>query len=237
LSRFRFSLQGLSAAGESPLSLALQAFLLAGFLMIPFSARAIAGFGNERESARGPHWRVDLNGLPAGWSARAFSATPSQAAMLRYTDWAGFHVRTPDGLWADVIHLFWGTGHGMPSIAFYHTPALCLPATGWQIIGEPEPIVLDGHGEKVNFVRYLVQQEDERMMALQFVSRGTHIDPFLVAAGAGKGRLERFAELWRGSRDPVNEEILLYLSEPGSGNVDTVFASEVFSKVFKPADL
>ena len=204
--------------------------------MIPFSARVIAGVGNERESARGPHWRIDLNDLPAGWSAREFSATPTQAAMLRYTEWAGFHVRTPDGLWADIIHLFWGTGHGMPSIAFYHTPALCLPATGWQMIGEPEPIVLDGHGKKVSFVRYLVQQEDERMMALQFVSRGTQIDPFLVASPPAKGRLERLAELWSDSRDPVNEEILLYLPEPGSGDSETVFANELFSKLFKPAD-
>ena len=205
--------------------------------MIPFSARVIAGVGNERESARGPHWRIDLNDLPAGWSAREFSATPTQAAMLRYTEWAGFHVRTPDGLWADVIHLFWGTGHGMPSIAFYHTPALCLPATGWQMIGEPEPVELHVHGDRVGFVRYLVQQEDYRMMALQFVSRGARIDPFLVASAPAKGRLERFAELWRGSRDPVNEEILLYLPEPGSGNAETVFAGEVFSKLFKPADL
>lgn len=111
---------------DSSLSLAWQAIVFVAFLMIPFLANVVLGFDSERESATRPRWQVDLDNLPAGWSVRAFSATPSQAGMLRYTDWAGFHVQTADGLWADIIHLFWRTRQGMPSLAFYHTPALCL---------------------------------------------------------------------------------------------------------------
>lgn len=235
-SRFQFRLPARRVAAESSFSLALQAVLLTAFLMIPFSARAIVGSGNDKETAL-PRWRVDLDDLPAGWSIRALSATSLQTAMLRYTDWAGFRVRMPDGLWADIIHLFWRSGRGMPSVAFYHTPALCMPATGWQMIGEPEPIELRVRGGTVGFVRYVMQREDERVMALQFLSRGMRSDPFLVASVAGKGRLARLAELWRGAREAVNEEIPLYLPAPALGESDTAFAAEVFSTLFKAADL
>jgi hypothetical protein len=85
----------------------------------------------------------------------------------------------------------------------------------------------------MSFVSYLLRQENERLLALQFVSRGKRIDPFFVASNTGKGRLERLAQLWRGSRDPVNEEILIYLPELGSGDSDTEFAAEVFTRLFK----
>jgi exosortase len=222
---------------DSSISLAPQAIVFAAFLMIPLLANVILGPDTEGESAIRPRWKVDLDNLPAGWSVRAFSPTPSQAEMLRYTDWAGFHVRTSDGLWADIVHLFWRTRQGMPSLAFYHTPALCLPSTGWQMIGEPEAIELHGDRDRVSFVRYLMQQANERIFALQFVSRGKRIDPFFLASIAGKGRLSRFARLWRGSRDPVNEEILIYLPEPGFGDSDMGFATELFSKLFKPVGL
>jgi exosortase len=222
---------------DTSLSLACQAILFAAFLMIPFLASLVLRSHHEGESAIRPRWRVDVDNLPAGWSVRAFSSTPAQAEMLRYTDWAAFHVHTVDGLWADIIHLFWRTTQGMPSLAFYHTPALCLPSTGWQMIGEPQAMELHGEGDRVSFVRYLMQQEDERILALQFVSRGKRIDPFFVASIAGRGRLSRFAQLWRGSRDPVNEEILIYLPEPSAGDSDARFATELFSRLFKPVGL
>jgi hypothetical protein len=101
------------------------------------------------------------------------------------------------------------------------------------MIGEPESIELHVDGGLVSFVRYLLQQGNERLLALQFVSRGKRIDPFFITSNTGKGRLERLAQLWLGSRDPVNEEILIYLPELGSGDSDTEFATEVFSRLFK----
>jgi exosortase/archaeosortase family protein len=222
---------------SSSLSLARQALVFAAIVMIPLLASLVLRSDHEGESAIRPRWQMDVDAIPAGWSIRAYSSTPAQAEMLHYTDWAAFHVRTADGLWADIIHLFWRNSQGMPSLAFYHTPALCLPSTGWQMIGEPEPVELRVDGDRVSFVRYLMQQEDERMLALQFLSRGKRIDPFFVASVAGKGRFARFAQLWRGSREPVNEEIMIYLPEPASGHSDMGFATELFSKLFKPVSL
>jgi exosortase len=155
---------------SSSLSLARQAIVLAALLMIPFLASSVLRSDHEGESGIRPRWQMDFDRIPTEWSVQAYSSTPAQAEMLRYTDWAAFHVRTADGLWADIIHLFWRNSQGMPSLAFYHTPALCLPATGWQMIGEPEPVELHVDGDRVSFVRYLMQQEDERMLALQFLS-------------------------------------------------------------------
>jgi exosortase len=223
-------------ATSSDPSLARQAVVFASFLMIPVFADFVIGSGSGAAPQPRPRWRVDAENLPPGWSAHSLPATPSQAGMLRFTDWVGFQVRTPDGLWADVIHLFWRTRNGMPSMAFCHTPALCLPSAGWQMIGTPDPIELHVDGGFVSFVRYLLQQENERLLALQFVGRGKRIDPLFIASNTGKGRLERLTQLWSGSRDPVNEEILIYLPEPGFGDSNMEFAAEVVSKLFRPGD-
>ena len=79
---------------DSSLSLARQAIVFAAFLMIPFLASLVLRSDYEGELAIRPRWQVNVDNLPAGWNVRAFSSTPSQAEMLRYTDWAAFHVHT-----------------------------------------------------------------------------------------------------------------------------------------------
>jgi hypothetical protein len=47
-------------------------------------------------------------------------------------------------------------------------------------------------------------------------------------------RLGRLAELRRNSREPVREEILIYLPHLDAGSSDAKFAAEIFSQVVKP---
>jgi hypothetical protein len=74
-------------------------------------------------------------------------------------------------------------------MAFYHTPALCMPSTGWQTIGEPESIEHKVDGNPVSFVRYALQQDNERVSALQFLSRGRRIGSFFCRLGHREGAL------------------------------------------------
>jgi exosortase len=203
------------------------------FLAIPLVAGLICGRPEQIASSQQPRWQIDTGNLPAGWSVHTLEPTNAEKSMLRFSQWAALQVRTSDGLWASVVHLFWDRNRAIPSMAFYHTPALCMPSAGWQTIGEPESLELKVDGNPVNFVRYALQQDNERVSALQFLGRGKHSDSFFVASITGKDRWDRVAEPWRGLRDPVNEEILIYVPESSAG-ADIGFANELFSKLFKP---
>ncbi len=204
------------------------------FLVIPLVAGLIRGSPEQTASSGQPRWQIDTSSLPAGWSVRPLNPTNAEKSMLRFSQWAAFQIRTSDGLWANIVHLFWSKNRAMPSLAFYHTPALCLPSTGWQTVGEPESVELKVDGNPVSFVRYPLQQDNERVSALQFLSRGKRIDSYFVASVTGNDRWDRVAQLWYGLRDPVNEEILIYLPEPAAGGLDKRFVTEVLAKLLKP---
>jgi len=203
------------------------------FLAIPFFAGLICGSPEQIASSQQPLWQIDTSNLPARWSVHTLDPTNVEKSMLRFSQWAALEVRTSDGLWASVVHLFWDRNRAMPSMAFYHTPALCMPSAGWQTIGEPESVEFKVDGNPVNFVRYALRQDSKQVSALQFLGRGKRSDSFFVASVTGKDRWDRMAELWRGLRDPVNEEILIYVPESSAG-ADMGFANELFSKLFKP---
>jgi exosortase len=204
------------------------------FLAIPLVAGLIRGTPEQTASSGQPRWQIDTSNLPAGWSVHTLNPTNAEKSMLRFSQWAAFQIRTSDGLWVNVVHLFWDKNQSIPSLAFYHTPALCMPSTGWQTVGEPESVELKVVGNPVSFVRYALQQDNERVSALQFLSRGKRIDSFFVASVTGNDRWDRVAQLWYGLRDPVNEEILIYLPEPAAGGLDTRLVTEVLAKLLKP---
>jgi exosortase len=204
------------------------------FLAIPLVVGLIRGQQEQTASSGQPRWQIDTSSLPADWSVHTLNPTNAEKSMLRFSQWAAFQIRTSDGLWAKVVHLFWDKNRTMRSLAFYHTPALCMPSTGWQTVGEPESVELNVDGNPVSFVRYALQQDNERVSALQFLSRGKRIDSFFFASVTGNGRWDRLAQLWYGLRDPVNEEILIYLSEQAAGGLDTRFVTEVLAKLLKP---
>ena len=210
------------------------ALLSAGFLSIPLIASFVHGPENRTLLSREPLWQIDTRHLPSGWIARELEPTGPQRSMLQFSRWTGFQVRAPDGRWANIIHLFWAGDRGIPSMAFYHTPALCMPAAGWELIGEPQPFYLKAGGESVSFVSYLFGQDADRVLVLQYLIRGQRSDPFLVDSMISSDRLGRLAQLRRNSREPVREEILIYLPRLDSDSSDAKFAVEIFSRVVKP---
>jgi exosortase/archaeosortase family protein len=176
------------------------ALFCVGFLSIPLIASFVLGPENQTLLSPEPRWQIDTRHLQSGWIARELEPRGPQRSMLQFSRWTGFQIRTPDGRWANVIHLFWAGDRGIPSMAFYHTPALCMPAVGWQLIREPEPFYLEAGGESVPFVSYLLSQDAERVLVLQYLVRGQRTDPFLIDSMINGDRLGRLAELRRNSR-------------------------------------
>jgi exosortase len=202
------------------------------FFCIPWVASLNLAPDTRTASPGQPRWQMEEGNLPAGWSSHLWDPTSEQKSALRFSHWNACQIRTSDGLWSNIIHLFWGIGHGLPSTAFYHTPALCMPSAGWQVIREPEPLELVAYGQTIPFVRYFLGRDLDRVLVLQYLSRGQDQDPFLPILG--DDRLGRLKYLLGRSREPVNEEILIYLPDLGSDISDARFAKEIFSQFLKP---
>jgi exosortase len=211
------------------------AFVTMIFLSIPWVAQLSPAPNNQTALPGKPRWRIDSGNLPAGWTSHALNPTSEQKSALRFSQWSACQVRTSDGLWANIVHLFWSADQGIPSMAFYHTPALCMPSAGWQVIRDPEALELVAYGQPVPFASYLLGRDLDRVLVLQYLSRGQNQEPFLLESTSGHGRLERLMHLSRSSREPVNEEILVYLPDLGSDISDTNLAKQIFLQFLKPA--
>lgn len=164
-----------------------------------------------------PRWRVDVSGLPPGWMAEPRPAGPGEKTMLRFSQWEGYRVRSPEGLTLQVLHLFWKPGRNMPSMAFYHTPALCMPSMGWAEAEPPRQMGLDIQGIPMEWVGYHFSQGGKGQVVLQSLLSGGKSEALLVNVETIGGRMERLATLWQAPRRQINEEILLYM--PASESV------------------
>jgi exosortase len=222
----------LEPVGFAWYSSALFAF---AFFCIPWIVSLSLGADARTVSPVQPRWQMENSNLPVGWSFHIWSPTSEQKSALRFSRWSACQIRTADGLWSNIVHLFWGIGHGLPSTAFYHTPALCMPSAGWHVLRDPEPFELVAYGKTIPFVRYLLERDLDRVLVLQYLSRGQDQDPFLPASSYG--RLDRLKHLLGRSRQPVNEEILIYLPDLGSDVSDTRFANQIFLQFLKPVTL
>jgi exosortase len=204
------------------------------FLGIPFLGGWLSGMTEPTKLSDQPRWQIKTDRLPEEWTARALDPTSAEKGVLRFSHWAALQIRTSDGLWANIVHLFWNRSLGMPSIAFYHTPALCMPSAGWQAVGEPRTIKLERDGKQLRFADYVLVRDQDQVVALQYLVRGDQSEAFHAESRTKSNRFSRFAQLWQHSSEPVREEILIYLPYVGSDEASTKFAQAVFSTVVQP---
>jgi exosortase len=165
------------------------------------------------EMPQTPCWKLDAARLPEGWIAEPVAPTDNERATLQFSEWHAFSIQSPSGWTAKIVHLFWKPGAGMPGMAFYHTPAMCMPWVGWRQVGAEERVKLPLHSGDVPFVLYRFDQEGERQVVLQSLASAGRTDFFTVDPQRIGGRLSRLAMLWREPLRQVNEELLIYLPD------------------------
>lgn len=157
-----------------------------------------------------PHWSIDATALPPGWITEPLDPTPQERTMLQFSDWEGLRIHSPDGWVAQVIHLFWKPGTSMPSMAFYHTPAMCMPWAGWTQVGGAGQVTLPVRDASIPFVSYRFRQGSEELAVLQSLSAGGSEEFFTFDPTHAGNRFARLATLWRAPLRQVDEEILVY---------------------------
>jgi exosortase len=192
-----------------------------------FASIGATGVGGDLRQ----QWRLAYSQLAPSWEAEPFEARPGERTGLRFSTWQACRVRTPAGWNAQVIHVGWDRGASMPSLAFYHTPELCMPWVGWTETGRPEELDLPSRGGPIPCMAYRFQQDGAAIIVLQSLSSGGEngchrIDPTHI-----EGRWHRLLTLLRAPMRQVNEELLVYLPDFGDRAVQSRAAAELLNAV------
>ncbi len=180
-----------------------------------------------------PHWQLTLDSLPSGWSGQRLEPSPQERAGLQFSQWDYFLVKTPEGHAAKVIHLFWAPGKSMPSMAFYHTPALCLSSLGWNQIAPPQATTLKVKGEQIQCVRYSLEENEIKYSIFQSLSSGGKTEPFFVDPNQTGDRRARFSMLWKEPCRQVGEEILIYMPTCGNEQSPNAAAEKLLQLILR----
>ena len=195
-------------------------FICAALVAIPILAYAwfTSIVGPASSTPERPQWALDPASLPAQWRFESVEPRPGERSGLQFSTWQGYRVQSPEGWSAQVIHLGWKTGASMPSLAFYHTPALCMPWVGWTEVGQPQKMTLPLRTGTVPCVAYRFTQEGAGVLVLQSLSCGGKNGYHLLDPAHMENRWHRLLTLWQAPLRQVNEELLIYL--PGLGDED-----------------
>lgn len=180
-------------------------------------------------------WRLDGSRVPSGWSAETTELSGPVREALRFSEGKSLRVQSNAGWSAQAIHLVWAPGASIPGMAFYHTPALCMPGIGWSQEGEPVSRWVEVRGERLPCVVYRFRQGDAVQIAVQSFMSGGRADFHIVDPGRIGGRGERLSMLWRAPMRQVNEELLVYLPDLGGGDWQAKTLSELLDAVLVKA--
>jgi hypothetical protein len=119
----------------------------------------------------------------------------------------------------------------MPSLAFYHTPALCMPWVGWTETDVPRKFSLPTHGGPIPCVAYRFVQDGIGIMALQSLSSDGKNGSYLIDPQHIQNRWHRLLTLWRAPLRQVNEELLIYLPDFGEERLQIEAATRLLDAI------
>ncbi len=160
---------------------------------------------------RTPLWQMDINRLPAGWSATADPLTRPERRLLGFSEGQSLVLRSPTGMTAHLNHFFWKPEASAPSMAFSHTPDVCLPSAGWRQQGNAIPVTLRHNGSAFDFALFRFRLEGVEQAVLYGNWFGGQPETFPGVTQSFGDRYQRLAMLWTGPRRRGHEILSLFL--------------------------
>ncbi|MCC7518325.1 MAG: exosortase/archaeosortase family protein [Verrucomicrobiae bacterium] len=218
-----------AASGRA--GLAVAALLLAS----PFLARGwFALRGEALRVQMQPLWETAVRPIPSGWTLRENPLPPSTLGMLMCSSGRSLSLRTDDALPAEVTHLFWKPGNFMPSLGYSHTPEICMPSAGWELLEGPTPASFAIGGKSALGALYLFRLEGRRIAVFHAVWHGgapRAVRPWPMALA---GRLDRLRQLWEGRRDRGHETLTIALPALSSAAATRAAMERVLDAIVTP---
>jgi hypothetical protein len=202
-------------------------------LTIPLAAHAwFSGFENSAvPTGKVLRWTLSDTRLPAGWTSEYVAPAKTARTSLRFSEWQSYQLRSPDCANAQVIHLSWEPGTRIPSFVTNHTPAICMPASGWVQSAPAEVLTLTVRGTALPGVIYPFTRDGARMLVFQSMSAGGQIEQRFVDPTQIPGGFRRLATLWHAPLRQISEELLLYAPDPGDSTSRASAAAAILEAV------
>jgi exosortase len=126
-------------------------FLLVWLLFVEFGAHT---WYRTREARlpQGPNWSVIFPHENSTF--RELPMAPATFNLLRFDDGKQGAWTEPDGTAWQAFYFNWQPGRVAGYLAKRHTPEICMPATGREMLAGPELMVLEIHGLELPVRRY-----------------------------------------------------------------------------------
>ncbi|MET0261922.1 MAG: exosortase/archaeosortase family protein, partial [Rariglobus sp.] len=180
---------------------------LAACVVTEFGVRAWYG---SREQTNGQALAWTVRWPDKAKNFRKFPLADSAREMLRPDDFSSAAWRTPEDRERSGYYIVWESGQLARNAPFVHTPEICLPLTGIELIGRDNPEIANVGGVSIPFEVYRFQQHGQPMYVFRVVWNPDE----LRAASAprktdnrGKWLGERWADV-RARRVAVRAQVL-----------------------------
>jgi exosortase len=176
-------------------------------------------------------WILSDHQMPSGWRSESIAATASAKSQLRFTEWHSLRVQNTNGTAAQVIRLSWKGGARTPAFVTNHTPAVCLPSSGWKQSAPAFFLTLKVRGGELPCAAFPFERDGVRLLALQHLSSGGRPELRLMDPSQIPGTFARLGTLWHEPMRQITEEVLLYIPDPGDAEARKNSAAEFLNAV------
>ncbi len=157
-------------------------------------------------------WVLDPSTIPAGWRVTSHPVPAEIIHILNCSEAEMWRVHPPISGEIQVFHFFWKPGIEVPSPAVGHTPDICMPRAGWELLMGPVSEAFRLRGREVFGAGYRFRQETAEMKVWQLVSRGGRLEKVSQTPRVFHLRWDRLSALWSGKRNRGQETLTLIQS-------------------------
>ncbi len=182
-----------------------------------------------------PLWQLNTNRLPAGWKVSAEPLSRPERALLGFSEGQALALRSPTGVPAQVYHFFWKPEASAPSMAFSHTPDVCLPSVGWRQQGNPAKVTLRHNGSSFDFALFRFRLGGAEQAVLYGNWFGGQPETFPGVTQSFGDRHKRLAMLWTGPRRRGHEILSIFLPTVESERDQIQLFEALLDELYPPA--
>ena len=181
-----------------------------------------------------PLWPIDTHRLPPGWNVTVEPLTRPERVLLGFSEGQALQLRSPSGIPAHVFHFFWKPEASTPSMAFSHTPDVCLPSAGWRQVENPVKVTLRHNGASFDFEFFRFRLGGAEQAVLYGNWFGGQPETFPGVTQSFGDRNKRLAMLWTGPRRRGHEILSVFLPVVGNEREQLRLFEELLAELCPP---
>jgi exosortase len=199
-----------AAARLSPIGAGLAALAV---LTVPLLANVwfAASPGGEIRQQRTQLFFLRDHPVPPRWKTEPVKFTKTEHEALGFSEGEALRVTTPTGAEGTLYHFFWGPNATHATLFYEHTPDVCMPGGGWQLVGTPNVVSLHVAGTDVAARIFHFEREGAETAAIQTIWHGGE-SAVIGKMNDAEARAGRLALLWRGPRRRGMEVISVFVA-------------------------